>query len=117
MLLISYTTHNDIKNFSRPQSLFLTGLRSPVGFAAVKDKECLRMPAPRQTPDTNLSNKINNLLAAIEDMGLNLALKEKLMLNQQRLAEIENMIQNASGIFSKLTFTPTTKDNKRNCNE
>ena len=30
---------------------------------------------------------------------------------------IENMIQNASGIFSKLTFTPTTKDNKRNCNE
>jgi len=31
----------------------------------------------------DLLNKINNLLSAIEDMGLNLALKDKLMVNQR----------------------------------
>ena len=52
-----------------------------------------------------LSKKINNLLAAIEDMGLNSGLKSKLMENQQSLVEIESLIQaaEAKSFYNNLT--------------
>jgi len=52
-----------------------------------------------------ISKKINNLLAAIEDMGLNAGLKSKLMENQQALVEVESMIQavEAKSFYSNLT--------------
>ena len=53
----------------------------------------------------DFSKKINNLLMAIEDMGLNSSLKDKLLENQQSLAEIENMIQatEAKSFYNNLT--------------
>lgn len=58
-----------------------------------------------QNKKKELTRKINNLVSAVEETGLNPIIKEKLAENQARLSEVENQIQQVSHLYSYRNMT------------
>jgi len=59
-----------------------------------------------QNKKKELSININKLVFAIESIGINPTIKEKLAENQARLSEIENQIQQVSQCLKLPFFIP-----------
>ena len=58
-----------------------------------------------QNNKKDLTRKINNLVSAIEETGLNPIIKEKLAENQARLNEVENQFQQVSERYAYRNMT------------
>ncbi|WP_094607320.1 recombinase family protein [Sporomusa silvacetica] len=72
---------------------------------AESSKESIQELDALQHNKQDLTRKINNLVSAIEETGLNPIIKEKLAENQARLNEVENQIQQVSQRYAYRNMT------------